>query len=170
VLATVNTVGDVAVIVLPVLSVRLENENTLLDCPDVRPVAVSVKSLVPSIVSDVTPDSVPATTTSIPLIVYVVGNTRIVKSCTVSRPLELASPSSVVTTSVAGWDNVVDAGYHANRPVFDSDTTSNTYVLRPLSDSIAFPPTRLLLSISKRRVRVARFAPTLQNTVPAAPA
>ena len=99
VLATVNTVGDVAVIALPVLSVRLENENTLLDCPDVRPVAVSVNALVPSIVSDVTPDSVPATTTSIPLIVYVVGNTRIVKSCTVTLPLELASPSRLVTTS-----------------------------------------------------------------------
>jgi len=98
-LATVNTVGDVAVIKLFVLNVRLENENTLLDCPDVRPVAVSVSALVPSIVSDVTPDSVPATTTSIPLIVYVVGNTRIVKSCTVTLPLELASPSRLVTTS-----------------------------------------------------------------------
>jgi len=97
--ATVNTVGDVAVIKLFVLSVRLENENTLLDCPDVRPVAVSVNALVPSIVSDVTPDSVPATTTSIPLIVYVVGSTRIVKSCTVTLPLELASPSRLVTTS-----------------------------------------------------------------------
>jgi hypothetical protein len=169
VFTTVSAVGDVAVSKLFDRSVKLDSENTLLGNPVVRPVAVSVNALAPSIVSDVTPDSVPATTTSMPLIVYVDGNTRIVKSLTVSRPDDVASPTKLLTTRDDGCDNVVDAGLHASRPLFDSVTLSNAYVSRPASISIALPPALLLLSMIKRRVRVARFGPTLQNTVPGAP-
>jgi hypothetical protein len=170
VFTTVSAVGDVAVSKLFDRSVKLDSENTLLDNPVVRPVAVSVNALAPSIVSDVTPDSVPATTTSMPLIVYVDGNTRIVKSLTVSRPDDVASPTKLLTTRDDGCDSDVDAGLHASRPTFDSVTMSNAYDVLPASVSIALPPALLLLSMIRRRVRVARSGPTLQNTVPGAPA